>query len=203
MFRTTGLMLILAVILSVLTAPTLHAQKVKVGVMLGQAWGFSASDNQFVEGGSFEPGFKYGLHAQINLTENERYALLTGLQIYHSRADFQSIDHTYRLKSSIFQLPVLLKLSTNYVNDHNYFGQFGFQLGAPVGDKVVKGPEQASARGLYSALHFGLGYQQILSDLGVTLSGAIYYENGFTNVFEVEGQKFRLKTLGLRLTCFF
>lgn len=180
------------------------AQELKLGITVTPTFSFVASDNNTVSGNNGDIGILYGLMADYQIGEQERYALFTGLTVHHTSASFEGQSGDYKIATSILEIPAAFKLSSNYVDNSKFYGQFGLNLGIPVSDKVKEGPEEnIDVRGLLAAINMGLGWQYDFSEDGVVLNIGAYFNNGFTNVIEVEGQKFRLKHLGLRAGLYF
>ena len=182
----------------------IQGQELKLGITFTPTIGFGATDNEDVENDGTNLGLVYGIVADYIFNDNNRYAVQTGLNIHHTAGKFSGEQGDYKATLSMIEIPALFKLSTDWVDERNYFGQFGFRFGLPVSDKVKDGDSSMiSTKGLYMALTFGLGAQLELSDNGVVLSGGLYYDNGFTSMFEVEGEKFRLKHIGVQTSVYF
>ncbi len=183
---------------------TSFAQKLKLGVTISPTFSFVASDNDDVIANGSAIGILYGLMADYQFSDNERYALFTGLNIHHTAAKFKSLNSTYKVAASIVEVPAIFKLNSNSVNSKNYYGQFGFNFGIPISDKVKEGfDEMAEVTGVLLTVNIGGGLHFDLADDGVQLNVGIYFDNGFTTLFKVEGEKFRLKHLGLRAGLYF
>ena len=181
-----------------------YSQKLKLGVTASPTVSFVASDNDDVKADGSKIGLVYGLMADYRFSENEQYNFFTGFVVHHTAAKFVSATDYYDVSATLLEIPAAFKLQTNSVNQKIYYGQFGFNLGVPISSKVNEGPdENVEFKGLYAAINFGAGVQFELSDNGVSLNFGLYYNNGFTNVFEIEGEKFRLKHLGLRVGAYF
>lgn len=192
------------VTLTLFVAGTLSAQEVKLGITVTPTFSFSASDNNTVSSSNGDIGILYGLMADYIFGDSDRYAIFTGLTVHHTAASFKGQSGDYKIATSILEIPASFKLSSNYVDNSRFYGQFGMNLGIPVSDKVKEGPEDnIDVRGVLAAINMGLGWQYDFSTDGVVLNLGVYFNNGFTNVIEVEGQKFRLKHLGLRAGLYF
>ena len=74
----------------------------------------------------------------------------------------------------------------------------------PISNKVKEGTEaNVDVGGLLLAINIGAGTHIELQDDGVALNLGVFFDNGFTNVFEIEGEKFRIKHLGFRAGIYF
>ncbi len=194
----------MVLVLTIFTIASLQAQDFKLGVTATPTISFVASDNNDVESDGNSIGLVYGLMADYNISQNERYSLFTGFNIHHTSAKFISRSDAYKVAATFIQVPAVFKLHTNPVNLKSFYAQFGFNLGLPISNKVKEGPEeQVNVAGLLLAINMGAGMHYELTKNGVTLNLGIYFNNGFTNVYEIEGEDFRLKHLGFRLGAYF
>lgn len=187
-----------------LTFQWANAQELTLGVTVTPTLSFTASDNQDVESDGSKLGILYGLMADFQFSDNENYSVFTGFNIHHTGAKFISRDASYNVAATFIQFPAIFKLQTNVVNNRNFYGQFGFNLGLPISNKVKEGLEaNVDVGGIFLAVNIGAGTHIELQDDGVALNLGIFFDNGFTNIFEIEGEKFRIKHLGFRAGIYF
>ena len=180
------------------------SQNFKLGVTASPTIGFVSSDNDDVEADGSQIGILYGLMADYRFSSNERYHISTGFVIHHTGGEFASATERYEVAASLIEVPFMFKLVSDEVNLKSFYGQFGVNMGVPVSSKVQSGTdENVEFKGLLAAINIGVGMHYELVDNGVTLNAGLFYDNGFTNVFEIEGEKFRLKHLGLRIGVYF
>jgi hypothetical protein len=202
--KMTGKYMTLLVVLFLMNTFICEAQKLKLGVTSSPTISFVASDNNDVEGDGSAVGILYGLMADYQFSDNERYTLFTGFNIHHTAALFISRTAKYKVLTSLVEVPAIFKLQSNLVNQKNFYGQFGLNFGLPISSKVKKGPdEDARAKGAQLAINIGTGMHFELDEKGVSINVGVFFNNGFTNVLEVEGEKFRLKHLGFRFGIYF
>ena len=179
-------------------------QRLELGVTVSPTFSFVASDNDDVEADGSKIGIVYGLMADYQFSQNERYKLFTGFNIHHTGAKFASDTENYEVAATLLEIPAVFKLETNIVDQRSFYGQFGFNFGIPLSSKVKEGIDtNVQFKGLLVAVKIGGGVQFELAENGIALNTGIYFDNGFTNLFEIEGEKFRLKHLGLRLGVYF
>lgn len=196
--------LLITLLFCVVLAGAMEAQQLRLGVTASPTFSFVASDNDDVEADGSKIGINYGLVADYQFSSNDRYNLSTGFTVHHTGAKFVSATEYYDVAATLLEIPAVFKLQTNLVNQRSFYGQFGFNFGIPISSKVKEGTDtNVSFKGLKTAINMGLGVQFDLSENGVVLNTGLYFDNGFTNVFEIEGEKFRLKHLGLRLGVYF
>ncbi len=196
--------LYLLTLMMLLCFNTLFGQKLKLGVTISPTMSFVSSDNEDVSADGSGIGLLYGLMADYQFSDNERYALFTGFNVHHTSGKFKSATNTYSVAASIIEIPAIFKLSSDFVNSKNFYGQFGLNFGLPISDKVKEGPDDlAEVTGILLAVNIGAGMHFDLSQNGARINAGIFFDNGFTNVYKVEGEKFRLKHLGFRAGVYF
>ena len=192
------------IVLTMLSASWCSAQKLKLGVTASPTFSFVASDNEDVSSDGNSIGILYGLMADYQFSDNEKYALFTGFNIHHTNGKFSSATENYSVAVSLIEIPAIFKLSTDQVNLINYYGQFGLNFGLPISNKVKEGIEsQVDVTGILLAVNIGAGLHYELVENGVKLNLGIFFDNGFTNIYKIEGEKFRLKHLGIRAGVYF
>ncbi len=160
------------------------------------------TDNQFADKEKIVLGYDFGLSGDIFFTENERYAINTGLQIlntggaisYRTNAPFEFSGATlppstkirYRLR--YVEVPLTIKLKTDQFHRTRYWGQFGMSSMVNIGangdssDGTLKKDNIHDEINLFDlAMNVGLGFD---FDLGSTnsLSAGLIFHNGLTDV---------------------
>jgi len=160
------------------------------------------TDNQFADKEKIVLGYDFGLSGDIFFTENERYAINTGLQIlntggaisYRTNAPFEFSGATlppstkirYRLR--YVEVPLTIKLKTDQFHRTRYWGQFGMSSMVNIGangdssDGTLKKDNIHDEINLFNlAMNVGLGFD---FDLGSTnsLSVGLIFHNGLTDV---------------------
>jgi len=160
------------------------------------------TDNQYADKEKIVLGYDFGLSGDIFFTENERYAINTGLQIlntggaisYRTNAPFEFSGATlppstkirYRLR--YVEVPLTIKLKTDQFHRTRYWGQFGMSSMVNIGangdssDGTLKKDNIHDEINLFDlAMNVGLGFD---FDLGSTnsLSAGLIFHNGLTDV---------------------
>ena len=160
------------------------------------------TDNQYADKEKIVLGYDFGLSGDIFFTENERYAINTGLQIlntggaisYRTNAPFEFSGATlppstkirYRLR--YVEVPLTIKLKTDQFHRTRYWGQFGMSSMVNIGangdssDGTLKKDNIHDEINLFDlAMNVGLGFD---FDLGSTnsLSVGLIFHNGLTDV---------------------
>lgn len=160
------------------------------------------TDNQFADKEKIVLGYDFGLSGDIFFTENERYAINTGLQIlntggaisYRTNEPFEFSGATlppstkirYRLR--YVEVPLTIKLKTDQFHRTRYWGQFGMSSMVNIGangdssDGTLKKDNIHDEINLFNlAMNVGLGFD---FDLGSTnsLSVGLIFHNGLTDV---------------------
>ena len=160
------------------------------------------TDNQYADKEKIVLGYDFGLSGDIFFTENERYAINTGLQIlntggaisYRTNAPFEFSGATlppstkirYRLR--YVEVPLTIKLKTDQFHRTRYWGQFGMSSMVNIGangdssDGTLKKDNIHDEINLFNlAMNVGLGFD---FDLGSTnsLSVGLIFHNGLTDV---------------------
>jgi len=180
------------------------AQKLKLGVTVTPTASILSTSDELVQSDGGSLGIVYGLMADYQFSENERYALFTGFTVHHTAGKFKSALEQYKVAVTILEIPAIFKLNTNQVNLKSYYGQFGFNFGVPISHKTKEGPEDnVNVVGVLAAINIGAGMHYELVENGVMLNLGLYFDNGFTSIYKIEGQQFRLKHIGLRAGVYF
>lgn len=149
-------------------------------------------------------GINYGLMADV-LFSDGRGAFATGLEVSHAAASIKTTDvdnglygkGNYDLKLQYLQIPLTVKLKTNYIEDSKFkvWGQFGTYVGALIGarmdfdavdknDNHSKGDNTRIMKNINKAnmgLSIGTGIEYNIApktDLYLGLG----FENGFTDI---------------------
>ena len=160
------------------------------------------TDNQYADKEKIVLGYDFGLSGDIFFTENERYAINTGLQIlntggaisYRTNEPFEFSGATlppstkirYRLR--YVEVPLTIKLKTDQFHRTRYWGQFGMSSMVNIGangdssDGTLKKDNIHDEINLFDlAMNVGLGFD---FDLGSTnsLSAGLIFHNGLTDV---------------------
>lgn len=162
------------------------------------------SSSQFADKEKIVLGYDFGLSGDIFFTENERYSILTGLQIlntggaitYRTTAPFKfsgstlppstQIQIRYRLR--YVEVPLAIKLKTDQFHRTRYWGQFGLSSMVNIGangdssNGTFKKANINDEINLFNlAMNVGLGFD---FDLGGSnsLSAGLIFHNGLADV---------------------
>ncbi|MFY9150697.1 MAG: porin family protein [Prolixibacteraceae bacterium] len=160
------------------------------------------TNNSSDESGKLLIGYDFGLNADVYFSEDERYSLLTGLQIsniggeitYQPGTDFLFADKQlptdtrikYRLR--YVEIPLAIKLKTDQFHRLRYWGQFGLsgmvniEAKGDTEDSTLKKTNINDELNLFNlAMNVGLGIDY---DLGGSnsISTGLVFQNGLTDV---------------------
>ncbi len=193
--------------------------KARLGFTLSPDFAFSSIDYNasVIDGYSYKKdgskfGIQYGVLADFDLSEEERYYFQTGLVMHHSGAkhivnggivggtESQNVNIQY------LEIPLALKLKSNEIGYVRYYGQFGVNAGIKVGDNV-KEPDDPNVELDYKTFNLGLGVggglEYAISDQ-TALNAGLVYINGFSNIADAPDlEKYKLSNLVIRLGVFF
>jgi hypothetical protein len=158
------------------------------------------TSNSSVENGKSSLGYDFGLNADYYFSDDERYALATGLQItnvggelkYPSEFKFSgtTLSGSPKIKYQLryIEIPVSIKLRTDEFNRAYYWGLLGFSGMLNIGSKgtsndgVMNKASISDEVNLFNvAMNVGIGFDY---DLGKTnaLSLGLIFQNGLLDV---------------------
>ncbi len=147
-------------------------------------------------------GYDFGLNADFYLSEDERYALFTGLQIsniggelaYKNDTEFmfsgKTMSKTGKIKYRLryIEIPLAVKLKTNQFHRLSYWGQFGLSTMLNIDSKgyskdgvLDKTNIKDETNLMNLAMNVGLGFDYDLGGSNSISSGLIF-QNGLTDV---------------------
>ncbi len=182
----------------------------KLGLTAHPTFGWMKSDVQGVENDGLRAGFSYGLLGDFNFAEN--YAFSTALKLTTINGQTTENGSTAVYKLQYMEIPALIKLSTNTVNDIRFFGQFGlgnaFKVGAKQDIKSGSGIVTQDNLDISDKINF---YRASLVLAGgaefnlngkTKLMGGLTFDNGFTDIIDGSG-KLKNSYLGLNIGVFF
>lgn len=160
------------------------------------------TNNTVAETGKLLVGYDFGLNADVYFSEDERYSLLTGLQItniggeikFSPETDFLFADKQlpsntkikYRLR--YVEIPLAIKLKTDQFHRIRYWGQFGLstminiEAKGDTDDGTLKKTNINNELNLFNlAMNVGLGIDY---DLGGSnsISTGLVFQNGLTDI---------------------
>lgn len=144
-------------------------------------------------------GVNYGLMAGVMFRDG-RSSFATGLEVVHTGGKLNYTQNglfgagNYNLKLQYLQVPLSIKLKTNFINGLRWWGQFGTYAGALIGSRLDFVPASGntlasqsnlsvikSMNGLNIGLLAGLGGEYRIAERTDLLFG-LGLENGFTDV---------------------
>ncbi len=201
-------------------------QKVRFGLAASPAITWAKALSNEVDKGKVRAGVDYGLIIDINLGQNQNYAISTGVNIlltggnvtYRPGGPFdnafpgQTLQPTFR--KQYLRLPALFKLKTNQIGYITYFTSFGmipsFRIQARV-DATLDGAELYDNENLLRdnvtvfksnffqlALEVAGGIEYALNDRTALLL-ALVYQNAFINtVKDPDKEKILFNHVALR-----
>lgn len=160
-------------------------------------------------------GYDFGLSGDIFFTENERYSLLTGLQIlntggaisYRTSEPFEfsgatlapSTQIRYRLR--YVEIPLAIKLKTDQFRRVRYWGQFGFSSMVNIGAKGDSDDGKLKRASIHDeinlfnlAMNVGAGFDFDLGGNNSATAGLIF-NNGLMDVTTDNNNTFKDKTI--------
>ncbi len=186
----------------ILVLTSLGQTRLKLSFTASPSVNWMNTSNQFAYKERIVPGYDFGLSGDIFFTENERYAINTGLQIlntggaisFRTNAPFDFSGATlppstrirYRLR--YVEVPLALKLKTDQFHRTRYWGQFGMSSMVNIGangdssDGTLKKDNIHDEINLFNlAMNVGLGFD---FDFGGSnsLSVGLIFHNGLIDV---------------------
>ncbi len=178
-------------------------------------------DNPAIVNEGVRMGFQYGLLTDILLEETGRYAFSSGVlvtmnggQLTDNRDTGFSVNDVNRLQ--YLEIPVTMKLTATELNYFKFFGQIGVVPGFNIrarGDRsfdptLINNPDVLNRKvneiNIFNiGLQVGGGIDYELAE-SLSLSGGIYYRNGFVNLYDDgDKDKITLNQLALVIALFF
>jgi len=161
-----------------------------------------STNNPVAENGKAMLGYSFGLNCDFYFSDNQRYSLLTGLNItniggeisYDSNSDFQFSGKTLPAQSKIkyrlryVEVPLAIKLKTDQFHRTRYWGQFGLSTMINIdskGDSNDGSLKKASINDevqLFNlAMIIGAGFDFDLGGSNAVTAGLIF-QNGLMDV---------------------
>lgn len=192
----------LSFFIALLSVSTFGQQHFKLSFVATPSVNWLRTSNSTVENGKPNLGYDFGLNADYYFSEDERYALATGIQVtnvggelnYHSTSDFDfagvSLSGSPKIKYQLryIEIPVSIKLKTDEFNRTYYWGLLGFSGMVNIGSKgtsndgVIHKVSLADEMNLFNlAMNVGIGFDY---DLGKTnaISMGLVFQNGLLDV---------------------
>ena len=166
----------------------------------------------FLEDSDSKFGFQYGVMADLDINDEERYFFNTGIVMHHTgynvstRGGMLAEETDYEVNTQYLEIPTTLKLKTNEIGFLKYYGQFGVNHGIRVGNKITA-PDNADESiidpsSYNAALNVGGGVEYTISD-ETALVGGVFYNNGFSKVLDDVRGSLKQNQLGIRIGVFF
>jgi hypothetical protein len=161
-----------------------------------------STNNSFVNKEKLTLGYDFGLSGDVFFTENERYSLLTGLQIvntggvisYHANEDFKFAGEILKAATQIryrlryVEVPLAIKLKTDQFQRVRYWAQFGLSTMVNIGangdsnDGTFNKSSINSEVKLFNlAMNVGVGFDFDLSGNNAVTAGLVF-QNGLVDV---------------------
>jgi len=154
-----------------------------------------------------ERGFAVGLYADFRIAEGVDLSLQPGIQQVKSTVRFSSQQgekDSLSLRMDYFALPVLVRIYPEKSNRFYFIGgpQFGLLRQSIAKDEFGNESDlKEITNDLIFSFNFGFGYRKRLGRF--VLTGELRYEQGITNITQLEGQNAlysRIKLQGMNLT---
>lgn len=160
------------------------------------------TSNSVTEHGKPILGYDFGLNADCYFSEDERYSILTGIQIsntggeisYHSNSGFPFSRITLPALSKIkyqiryVEIPLALKLKTDQFNRARYWGLFGLSAMVNIASKgtsndgTLKKANINDEVNLFNlAMNVGIGFDYDIGGNNSVTTGLIF-QNGLMDV---------------------
>ena len=164
-------------------------------------------------------GYNFGLNSDFYFSADERYSLLTGLQItniggevsYHSTSDFQFAGTTLPALTKIkyqlryVEIPLAIKLKTDQFKRVRYWAQYGLaamlniEAKGDSNDGTLKKSNINGEINMFNlAMDVGLGFDYDLGGSNSVTTGLIF-QNGLTDVTTNNAFNDRTKINSLKL----
>lgn len=212
--------------LALLTAYSVYAQNFRFGLTASPVLSWFGVAGSDIESDGVKLGFQYGLLFEPEIGQVDRYVFSTGVIINmvggYLFAEDSTVNNYYStVRAHYVELPLTIKLRSNEVNYIRYYGLFGLTPGLNIkarydledGDgnmlvedyDLTKGTANGDEYKLFNlSLTLGIGAEYAMTET-TTLTGGIFFQNGFTNVFENSqtSEAIQLKQLGLRIGILF
>lgn len=217
--------IVVVITLTLLTGYTVIAQNFRFGLTASPVFSWFGVGGNEIENDGLKLGFQYGLLFEPTIGGVDRYVFSTGLMINMVGGFLTASDsvNTYysTIRSHYIEVPLTLKLRTNEVNYMRYYGLIGVTPGINIKarydleddngnllidddnlrEKTITG-DQWNLFNL--SLTLGMGVEYALTETTI-LTGGIFFQNGFVNVYEnsTTSENIQLKQLGLRIGMLF
>ncbi|MFN3939823.1 MAG: porin family protein [Chitinophagales bacterium] len=218
--------IVLIFCLALLTAYSVNAQNFRFGLTASPVLSWFSVAGSDIESDGVRLGFQYGLLFEPEIGQVDRYVFSTGVIInmvggYLFAEDAAANNYYSSIRAHYIEVPLTIKLRSNEINYMRYYGLFGITPGINIkarydledgnGNLLVEDydlKDGTSAGDKYKLfnlnLTLGLGAEYSLSET-TTLTGGIFFQNGFTNVFKSSqtSEAIQLKQLGFRIAILF
>lgn len=204
------------VIVSIVCLPFLskgQSEKFRFGFKISPQASWLKSDTKGLENDGMKLLFAYGVMADYNFAEN--YTIATGLDINYRggklKNEIDTITAKAGYKIQYIEVPVAIKLKTNEVGYMRFFGQLGFTPGYVIKartDVDVQGQTEDDKSIIKDVTRFNISLQ-FTAGMEYNISGktnlytALFYNNGFIDLFEDKNFKAVPNSIGLQLGVFF
>ncbi len=190
-----------------------QSEKLRFGFKISPQAAWLKSDTKGLESDGMKLLFAYGVMADYNFAEN--YTIATGLDINYRGGKLKSTIDSTTAKASYniqyIEVPVAIKLKTNEVGYMRFFGQLGFTPGYVIKARTdidVAGVKEEDKSIIKDVTRFNISLQ-FTAGMEYNISGktnlysAIFYNNGFIDLFEDKNFKAVPNNIGLQLGVFF
>jgi opacity protein-like surface antigen len=188
--------------LTLVCASGMYAQDkgTRLGLVVRPSMDWISTTEKGVKNDGSALGFGFGVIADLQLGDNDKYFFSTGAGLnmlsVKTVSTFDSLSFKGTTKLQYVELPITIKLKTAEIGYMTYFGQIGFDAGINVAAKYE--PEGGDAVDvaddtnlLRMALVVGGGLEYNFSENTSGLLG-LKYSNGFTSINDGDGDKVKL-----------
>ena len=180
-----------------------------------------STNSSIADRGKSTIGYDYGLNGDVYFSENDRYAISTGLQIsniggeirYRSNSSFQfagaTLDPQTKIKYSLryVEIPFAVKLKTDQFDRTRYWGLFGLSgminidAKADSNDGILRKADVGDEVNLFNiTMNVGVGFDFDLSGSNAISAGLIFQnglvdattDNFFTDKTIINSLKFKI-----------
>jgi hypothetical protein len=191
---------ILCLLLATATA-ALSQPHIRLSFVADPSVNWMRTSNSTVENGKPTLGYDFGLNADYYFSDDERYALSTGMlisniggELAYKASGFQfsgiSLSGSPKIKFQLryVEIPLNVKLRTDQFNRANYWGILGFSGMVNIGAKgtsnngILKKASVADEVNLFNfAMNVGIGFDYDLGGSNSLTTGLVF-QNGLLDV---------------------
>lgn len=192
-------------------AQTVPLRNFRLGFTTSPTFGWLKYDRPAdVESDGLRTGFSYGVLGDFGFSENYYFSsavTVTTMNAKTQPAQPGSINSSSVYKLQYIEIPLTLKLKSNYIENYRFYGQFGLATGIKIGAKQDVPPNidnadiSSSINTFRLGLLFGGGAEWNMGG-NIDLLTGISYNNGLSDIFDTN-DKAKNSYLSLNLGVFF